>query len=156
MSSARKILGECAYAGEHAGPAILSEDRAKTIPEDQLHGQHRHHPDDRPRDLYGVEEIWTDPNHGRRLRGLRSAQKRKDADADAGFDASDLLMTVALQPNGEGHRAVLTVRTDRGDYILDNMRNKVKPWTDTEYTYLKRQSADDPARWVGHGVLPRC
>jgi predicted transglutaminase-like cysteine proteinase len=64
-----------------------------------------------------------------------------------GFDASDLLITVVLQPNGEGH-AVLTVRTDRGDYILDNMRNKVLPWMDTEYTYLKRQDTVDPSRWV--------
>jgi predicted transglutaminase-like cysteine proteinase len=42
----------------------------------------------------------------------------------------------------------LTVRTDRGDFILDNMRNKVMLWADTEYTFLKRQSADDPTRWV--------
>jgi predicted transglutaminase-like cysteine proteinase len=66
---------------------------------------------------------------------------------DAGFSPSDTLITVVLQPNGEGH-AVLTVRTDRGDFILDNMRNKVLLWSDTEYTYLKRQSAGDPARWT--------
>jgi predicted transglutaminase-like cysteine proteinase len=66
---------------------------------------------------------------------------------EAGFSPSNLLMTVVLQPNGDGH-AVLTVRTDRGDFILDNMRNKVMLWADTEYTYLKRQSSSDPTRWV--------
>ncbi len=52
-----------------------------------------------------------------------------------------------LQPNGDGH-AVLTVRTDRGDFVLDNMRTKVLLWSDTEYTYLKRQSSDNSGRWV--------
>jgi predicted transglutaminase-like cysteine proteinase len=63
-----------------------------------------------------------------------------------GIEASNLLITVVLQPNGEGH-AVLTVRTDHGDFILDNMRNRVMDWSETEYTYLKRQSAGNPARW---------
>jgi predicted transglutaminase-like cysteine proteinase len=66
---------------------------------------------------------------------------------DRGVDPADLLMTVVLQPNGEGH-AVLTVRTDHGDFILDNMRNKVLLWSETEYTYLKRQSSSNPGRWV--------
>ena len=64
-----------------------------------------------------------------------------------GFSEGALLITVVLDEKGEGH-AVLTVRTDRGDFILDNMRNKVKLWSETEYTFLKRQSADHPARWV--------
>ena len=64
-----------------------------------------------------------------------------------GFSASNLLITVVLQPNGEGH-AVLTVRTDRGDFVLDNMRNKVMNWSETEYTYLKRQDTANPGRWV--------
>ena len=66
---------------------------------------------------------------------------------EQGFSATNLLITVVLQPNGEGH-AVLTVRTDRGDFILDNMRNKVMLWSETEYTFLKRQSTSDPAAWV--------
>ncbi|HXV30629.1 MAG TPA: transglutaminase-like cysteine peptidase, partial [Sinorhizobium sp.] len=46
-----------------------------------------------------------------------------------------------------GH-AVLTVRTDRGDFILDNMRSKVLLWSETEYTFLKRQSSENAGRWV--------
>lgn len=61
---------------------------------------------------------------------------------------------MVLQPNGEGH--AVTVRTDHGDFILDNMRNKVMLWSETEYTYLKRQSSDDPGRWVKYyTVAPR-
>lgn len=36
-----------------------------------------------------------------------------------------LLMTLVRQANGEGH-AVLTVRTDRGDFILDNLDQRVR------------------------------
>ncbi|MBR0555694.1 transglutaminase-like cysteine peptidase [Ciceribacter sp. L1K23] len=96
-------------------------------------------------EIYGVEELWTYP------RSVGDCEdfvllKRKML-IDAGFSASDLLITVVLQPNGEGH-AVLTVRTDHGDFILDNMRNKVLLWSDTEYTYLKRQSSTHAGRWV--------
>ena len=56
-------------------------------------------------------------------------------------------MTVVRQPNGDGH-AVLTVRTSRGDFILDNLEPRVLAWTDTEYTYLKRQSERNSGAWV--------
>ena len=51
------------------------------------------------------------------------------------------------QPNGDGH-AVLTVRTSHGDFILDNLEPRVLAWTDTEYTYLKRQSERNSGAWV--------
>nr|WP_165219661.1 transglutaminase-like cysteine peptidase [Allorhizobium pseudoryzae] len=96
-------------------------------------------------EIYGVEERWAYP------RTVGDCEdfvllKRKML-MSQGFSPADLLITVVLQPNGEGH-AVLTVRTDRGDFVLDNMRNKVLLWSDTEYTYLKRQSSSDPAAWV--------
>jgi predicted transglutaminase-like cysteine proteinase len=43
---------------------------------------------------------------------------------------------------------VLTVRTDRGDFVLDELRDKILLWFNTEYTYLKRQSSGDPSRWM--------
>jgi predicted transglutaminase-like cysteine proteinase len=52
-----------------------------------------------------------------------------------------------LDEQNQGH-AVLTVTTDEGDYILDNRRNDILLWNDTNYTFLKRQSAKDPRRWV--------
>jgi len=97
-------------------------------------------------DLYGVPEFWTIPASGYGDCEDFVLLKRRML-VDDGFSPADLLITVVLQPNGEGH-AVLTVRTDRGDFILDNMRNKVMLWSDTEYTYLKRQASDNPGRWV--------
>ena len=64
-----------------------------------------------------------------------------------GLSVSNLLITVVRKPNGEGH-AVLTVRTDRGDYILDNLINRVRLWSETGYRYLKRQAVDHTGHWV--------
>ena len=66
---------------------------------------------------------------------------------EKGFAAGDLLITVVCKPDGEGH-AVLTVRTTEGDFILDNLNNEVKSWTETPYRYLKRQASFHAGRWV--------
>ncbi len=57
---------------------------------------------------------------------------------EAGFPRRALRMTVVIDELGEGH-AVLMVRTDRGDYILDNKTDAVLPWHKTGYTYIKRE-----------------
>ena len=93
---------------------------------------------------YGVPEYWTYPTTVGDCEDY-ALLKRKLLIED-GFPESDLLLTVVLQPNGDGH-AVLTVHTDRGDFILDNMRQKVLLWSDTDYTYLKRQSSLNDAQW---------
>ena len=55
-------------------------------------------------------------------------------------------MTVVMRANGEGH-AVLTVLTDRGDLILDNLTDEVPVWDETAYRYVKRQSTKNPGLW---------
>lgn len=67
--------------------------------------------------------------------------------ANSGISLSDLLITVVRKPDGEGH-AILTVRTDMGDFELDNLTDEIKPWTETGYHYLKRQAIDNTGRWV--------
>lgn len=96
-------------------------------------------------EIYGVEERWIMPTTvGDCEDYVLLKQKRL---IERGFSPSDLLIAVVLQPNGDGH-AVLIVRTDRGDFVLDNMRNKVLLWSDTEYTFLKRQSPTNAGQWV--------
>ncbi|HTO32683.1 MAG TPA: transglutaminase-like cysteine peptidase [Pararhizobium sp.] len=97
------------------------------------------------KEIYGVEERWAYPDQVGDCEDYVLLKRKKLI--QAGFSPSNLLITVVLQPNGEGH-AVLTVRTDRGDFVLDNMRNKVLLWSDTEYTFLKRQSEKNSGRWV--------
>lgn len=66
---------------------------------------------------------------------------------EQGFSAADLLMTVLLKPDGEGH-AVVTVRTSQGDFILDNLEEEVLLWSKTSYKFLKRQASFNSGRWV--------
>ena len=51
---------------------------------------------------------------------------------------------------GEGH-AVLTVKSDKGEFILDNQNESVVAWTETGYRFVKRQSQSDPNVWVAMG-----
>jgi predicted transglutaminase-like cysteine proteinase len=47
----------------------------------------------------------------------------------------------------EGH-LVLVVATTKGDVMLDNLTNEVRPWTETNYRWLKSQSKDAPRFWL--------
>ena len=50
--------------------------------------------------------------------------------------------------NNEGH-AILTVRTDEGDFVLDNKRREVVRWNDRHsYIFIKEQSQRNPVLWV--------
>jgi predicted transglutaminase-like cysteine proteinase len=73
-------------------------------------------------------------------------QKRHELLA-TGWPTSALSLAVVTTASGKGH-LVLTVRTDRGDLVLDNLRGSVFPWKDADYRWVKRQSAEEPRRWV--------
>lgn len=95
-------------------------------------------------DAFGVLERWSYPA----LVGDCEdyvIQKRHDLIA-AGFPDSALLITVVRDERGDGH-AVLTVRTDLGDLILDNKTDTIRLWSDTPYRYIKRQSGRMPSAW---------
>ena len=95
-------------------------------------------------DLYGKEEVWAYPSYAGDCEDYVLIKRR--GLIAAGWPPASLLITVVLQPNGEGH-AVLTVRTDRGDLILDNLQERVMVWNETPYTYLKRQSKNHTGKW---------
>lgn len=95
--------------------------------------------------IWGQVEVWSYPTSVGDCEDyvlLKRHQLMK-----AGFELNNLLVTVVKQPNGDGH-AVLTVRTDRGDFILDNLVGRINEWRDTPYEYLKRQSSEHAGRWV--------
>ncbi|MCO5081841.1 MAG: transglutaminase-like cysteine peptidase [Rhizobiaceae bacterium] len=96
-------------------------------------------------DIYGKDETWAYPN------GVGDCEdyalEKRRALAQRGISLANLLMTVVRKADGEGH-AILTVRTDRGDFILDNLNPEVLPWDHTGYRFLKRQSAQNTGRWV--------
>lgn len=96
-------------------------------------------------DIYGKDEVWAYPDGAGDCEDY-VLEKRREL-AAKGVSLSNLLITVVRKPDGEGH-AVLTVRTDKGDFILDNLSDSVKSWNETDYRYLKRQSTVNTGRWV--------
>ncbi|TYR35162.1 transglutaminase-like cysteine peptidase [Mesorhizobium microcysteis] len=106
-------------------------------------------------EMWGVEEYWSYPVNGYGDCEDYVLEKRRRL-IQAGVPASNLLITVVRQPNGDGH-AVLTVSTNMGDFVLDNLEPRVLAWTETDYQFLKRQSARHAGMWVsiddGRNVL---
>ncbi len=94
---------------------------------------------------------WDYPVDGKGDCKVYALYKRKLL-IDAGFPRQALLMTVVKDLEGEGH-AILTVKTDRGEFILDNLTDDIRPWNATGYTYLKRQAQDDPNVWLNLGAV---
>lgn len=95
---------------------------------------------------YGVEEYWTYPDDGKGDCEKYVLEKRR-ALRNLGWPESALLITVVRDTNNEGH-AVLTVRTNAGDVILDNLNNDIRHWSKTPYRYVKRQSQWSVNTWV--------
>jgi len=100
-------------------------------------------------DHWGVIEKWSLPTDGYGDCEDYVLLKRKML-IDAGWPREALLITVVRDRKGEGH-AVLTVKTDKGEYILDNQNENVVAWTETGYRFVKRQSQSDPNVWVALG-----
>jgi len=96
-------------------------------------------------ELFGREEVWVYPESMGDCEDF-VLLKRRELMA-TGWPVGSLLVTVVRQKNGDGH-AVLTVRTDRGDLVLDNLHSQVKIWSQTDYQYVKRQSEFHTGRWV--------
>ena len=101
-------------------------------------------------DHWGVVDQWDYPTDGRGDCEDFALLKRKLL-MKAGFPRQALLMTVVKEANGEGH-AILTVKTDQGDFALDNLDDAVKPWNKTPYRFVKRQSETNQNVWVALGA----
>lgn len=135
---------QCGANGADNGPLQLTENRWKSLLQVNYKVNSAVQPET-DQQIYGVEERWAFPTDVGDCEDY--VLLKRQMLMERGFSPSNLLITVVLQPNGDGH-AILTVRTDRGDFVLDNMRNKVLLWSDTEYTYLKRQSTRNSGQWV--------
>ncbi|MDP3410935.1 MAG: transglutaminase-like cysteine peptidase [Bosea sp. (in: a-proteobacteria)] len=89
-------------------------------------------------DHWGVVDRWDLPDDGKGDCEDFALLKRKRL-AEAGVPRRAMVMTVVIDEENAGH-AVMMIRTDRGDFILDNKRNAVLPWSQTGYVYVKRES----------------
>jgi predicted transglutaminase-like cysteine proteinase len=95
---------------------------------------------------WGVVERWSYPDDGYGDCEDYVLLKRRML-IQAGWPRETLLVTVVRDKKGEGH-AVLTVTTDKGDYVLDNQNEDILPWWKTGYRFVKRQSQSHPNAWV--------
>ncbi len=98
---------------------------------------------------WGVVERWNYPDDGKGDCEDYVLLKRRML-MQAGWPREALLITVVRDKKGDGH-AVLTVKTNRGEFILDNQESQVLAWNKTGYRFVKRQSQSDPNTWVALG-----
>jgi len=102
------------------------------------------------KDHFGVVDSWDFPDDGYGDCEDYQLLKRRLL-AQQGLSRRAMRMTVVIDDQGEGH-AVLMVRSDRGDFILDNKTNAVLAWNQTGYVFVKREGQDDTA-WASLGGL---
>jgi len=98
---------------------------------------------------WGVVERWSYPDDGKGDCEDYVLLKRRML-IQAGWPREALLITVVRDKKDEGH-AVLTVKTDKGDFVLDNQAEEILHWIDTGYRFVKRQSQSNPNIWVELG-----
>ncbi|MFB9263555.1 transglutaminase-like cysteine peptidase [Bradyrhizobium erythrophlei] len=102
-------------------------------------------------DLYGKAERWTYPLDRGDCEDIVLLKRRLLA--KAGWPQGALLITTVEERGAnKGRHAVLTVRSDRGEMILDNQTPEILFWYETNYRYLSRQSVTDPNIWVSFGA----
>jgi predicted transglutaminase-like cysteine proteinase len=99
-------------------------------------------------DQWGVLDRWDLPTTGYGDCEDMQLLKRKLL-AERGLPRRTMRMTVVIDDQGDGH-AVLMLRTDRGDFVLDNKTDAILPWDRTAYVFSKREGHDGTA-WVSLG-----
>lgn len=143
ISFCRRNPDECVRHGDKASVALDSENWREL-----LEVNHRINTAVAPvtdLDYYKTEEYWTLPD------GYGDCEdyvllKRREL-IERGWPSGALLITVVFDENNDGH-AILIVRTDRGEFVLDNKTAEIRIWYETPYRFVKRQSEVDPRQWV--------
>ncbi len=99
---------------------------------------------------WGVLERWSYPDDGYGDCEDDVLLKRRML-MQSGLPWEALLITVVRDEKTEGH-AVLMVRNDKGDYILDNQNKNILLWSKTRYRFVKRQSKPTPTCWSRQAI----
>lgn len=64
-----------------------------------------------------------------------------------GWPAHSLLLAEVVTTWGE-HHLVLVVRTKQGDYVADSLVPAIRPWSATDYEWVRVQSPENPKFWA--------
>lgn len=96
---------------------------------------------------YGVEEFWALPTKARGGDCEDFALAKKLRLIKSGVAPGQLLLATVLDRKNAFH-AVLVLRTASGDYVLDNLKNGIRRWEATGYSFLRMQDPKAPSRWT--------
>lgn len=95
---------------------------------------------------YNRQEYWALPTaYGGDCEDFALLKKRELI--RHGIAAEDLLIATVLDRQRRAH-AVLVLRTTQGDFVLDNLTNRILHWSDTGYSFLRMQDPRAPERWI--------
>jgi predicted transglutaminase-like cysteine proteinase len=64
-----------------------------------------------------------------------------------GWPARTVLLSEVVTISGE-HHLVTVVRTDSGDLVLDNLTDRIMPWSRTPYRWVRIQTPKNPSYWA--------
>lgn len=95
---------------------------------------------------YGVAEYWNIPKDGRGDCEDYALTKRRNLIA-ADIPARALRIAVVRTKQNQGH-AVLTIATDHGDFVMDNLVSEIRSWDNTGYQWVERQDPNNAWAWV--------
>lgn len=141
---------ECKNSARDARPMVLTPKKLRELERVNKYFNHTIEPVT-DQEQYGVVERWTYAETGKGDCEDYVLEKRRRL-IELGWPQQALLITVVINKISEGH-AVLTIATDGADYVLDNLTDEVLLWSRTGLTFIKRQSAHDPNRWIDLGRL---
>ncbi|NNK79039.1 MAG: hypothetical protein HKP40_10040 [Litoreibacter sp.] len=152
--SAAAPLGAGAICQKYAWACATSRKGAKALTEDQLklarkinRSVNRRVTQITDRSQYREEEVWALPTRrGGDCEDFVLLKKRLLM--LNGIAPERLLIATALDRKRNSH-AVLILRTDEGDYVLDNLNSRMLHWKKTGYIFLRLQNSNAPHSWSG-------
>lgn len=143
----QRLPGECVERTSRPQQVVLTDALWRQLTQINDAVNNRIHPMS-DQDVFGAPEVWSYATDLGDCEDYVLVKRRELA--QRGWPLSALLVTVVRQENGDGH-AVLTVVTDRGDFVLDNLDGRVRLWSETPYLFVKRQSERDTGAWISVG-----
>jgi predicted transglutaminase-like cysteine proteinase len=144
LSFCEREPGECAVDTTEP-EAILLTDAIKNVIDAVNKRVNRSIKPMSDQDHWGVVDHWDLPTDGYGDCEDYQLLKRKLL-VEAGLPRRALRMTVVIDETNAGH-AVLMVRTDQGDFILDNRTTDIRDWSEIGYDFVKRESGNSVG-WV--------
>lgn len=148
VSFCHRLPGECQFPAEGADRVALTFERWEELSavNDEFNLAIRPATDDA---LFGRVEFWTYPDTGAGDCEDYALAKRR-ALIERGWPPRALRFGVAVSP-ATGRHAVLVVRTDKGDFVLDNLTPFIVSWRASRYEWVSLQSGADPLMWLSAG-----